>query len=153
MNNEREEILNKMTGNLSECLFLNGIKGITFNKSDSFEIPEKLTPFNLELILSELTDNCLAQGAKEITITLGDRKIRVEDDVEHCHADVLVERLNQIKRSETRNDSEKWKTKRYEEGKGVGISEIVLGVLDKIQGSLKYSVSCGGRITAEITWE
>lgn len=149
---ENEQTIGNVVEEVKKCLNDNGVEKVIFRIDESGKLPECLDVFQLDLILSELTDNCKDCGAKEITVTLEDGKMRIEDDVRHKNASEVVNILNDIRGSEDKINPKKWQEITFGKVGGIGISELVLGVLKKTGGSLKYIVVDENRIAAEISW-
>jgi len=149
---EKEQSMIEALSGVKGCLEQSGIGEVTFSLDESGKLPDCLGAFQLDVIVSELTDNCKERGAKKITVTLGENTIRVEDDVRQKGAGEIVKKLNMIKGSEDKIDAKKWRKAMFKKTGGLGISEIVLDLLKATGGKLKYSVVEEDRIAAEITW-
>lgn len=149
---ENERTVENVAAEVKKCLNENGVEKVTFKIGESGKLPECLDVFQLDLILSELTDNCKDCGAKEITVTFEDNKIRIEDDVRHKNASEVARGLNGIRSSEVKVDPKKWQEVVFGKVGGIGVSELVLGILEKTGGSLTYTVIDKNRIAAEISW-
>jgi hypothetical protein len=82
--------------------------------------------------------NCVDQGAGKIKITIGEGRLRFEDDVIHNNPGEILANLNS------------------EEPKSTGLGgfsiQCVRRVLKRHNGELKYHAE-GGRIIAVATWE
>ena len=136
-----------------ECLLANGVIKVEFAAPISEGLLEKPIFQKIEIIISELTDNCQEKGAKEIKITLNNNSLRIEDDVVEDDPEKTLKLLNKILET-----GEKTTTKDAmrvaagcSPGGGVGIAEIVLGSLKNVGGKLEYLIE-GGRIVAIATW-
>lgn len=89
-------------------------------------------------VLTEPVHNCVDQGAGKIKITIGEGRLRFEDDVIHNNPGEILANLNS------------------EEPKSTGLGgfsiQCVRRVLKRHNGELKYHAE-GGRIIAVATWE
>ncbi len=152
MHKENEQMVENVITEIKKCLNENGIEEVTFSIGESGKLPECLDMFQLDLILSELTDNCKDCGAKKIAITIEEKAIRVEDDIIHENPEKIVKKLNDIRGSRMKDDPKKWQDILFNKVGGIGISEIVLGILENTHGSLQYFATDDNRIIAELVW-
>lgn len=130
---------------IKKCLLDSGVKNIEFRADFTDKLLEKQISEFLPVIVSELTDNCMEKGAKNIYITLSDNFLRVEDDFVEPDPEKTLKLINKIKESDkaitTKNS-----------GGGMGIAKIVMGFLNRFGGNLNYYIN-DGKIVAEATWE
>ncbi len=97
--------------------------------------------------ISELTQNCIDQGATEIKVKIGQRKMVVKDNVQHPDSEMLAERLNQDRVRTTKPPDPEW-----------GFAWGGIGILScrktfaKIGGQLTYHATKDNRIIAVATW-
>lgn len=152
MPKENERTIGNVVEEVKKCLNADGVEKVVFKIGALDKFPKCLSLFQLDLILSELTDNCVAGGATEITVTLEENKIRVEDNVRHNDAQETAKKLNSIRGSKDKNDSLRWQNIVFSKVGGIGISELTLGFLKQTGGILSYSVIDEERIVAEISW-
>lgn len=149
---ENEQKIGNVIEEVRACLIQSGVESMVFKIDESGNLPECLSISQLDLILSELTDNCKDCGAKEITVAIEENAIQIEDDVRHLNPQAIVEKLNRIRGSKMKDDPKKWQEIVFGKVGGIGVSEIVLGILKNTGGSLSYSVVDGDRIAAKISW-
>ena len=148
---EKEDV-GQAVSDVKTNLEARGMCRAEFFLDESFVLPKNLDAFHFNLMLTELADNCGDCGATKVLVTLRKNKIAIEDNVKHEDADKIAERLNSLRSSKVKNNPKKWQKTAFDKIGGVGISEIVLGILESIGGTLKYSVIDNERIAAEISW-
>ncbi len=106
---------------------------------ESYEAPEGwLIPIIAELVL-----NCAEQKARNVTVQVNDRMLKVLDDVDHPNAGSVLETINRIK------NSSKPGTQKQGTG-GAGIFSIVRTLGDH-GGEINYKLQ-EKRIVAEVTF-
>lgn len=130
---------------IKKCLLDSKVENVEFRVVFTDDLLEKPISEFLPAIVSELTDNCMEKGAKNIYITLSDNFLRVEDDFAEPDPEKTLKLINKIKESgkaTTTKDS----------GGGMGIAKIVMGFLNRFGGNLNYYIS-DGKIVAEATWK
>jgi hypothetical protein len=132
---------------IKDCLKNCGVEKVEFNLKYTDKLLGKPISEFLPVMVSELTDNCVEKGAKNIYIILTDNSLTVEDDVVEQHPEKTLKLLNKIKISGNEKTIPGCKP-----CGGVGIAKIVMGCLDKFGGNLAYSIN-SGRIVAEATWQ
>lgn len=139
---------------ITKCLKSCNVDKVEFNIGFTDELLEKPISEFLPEVVSELADNCMDKGAKSIIITLSNISLRVEDDVIEPDPEKTLKMLNRIKDSGkvTSTKDKQRISLNKDPGGGMGISKIVMGLLNKFGGDLEYSV-VEGRIVAEATWQ
>lgn len=150
---DREKFM-AFPGETADCLKGCGVKNVVFNNNFTDELLEKPISQYLPLIVAELTDNCVEKGAKNISVTLTDTSLLVEDDFVEPDPEKTLEFLNKIlttKKMTTTKNKQRVATNCEPDG-GMGIAEMVLGNLDRVGGKLKYFIN-EGKIVAEATWK
>jgi len=153
MSVEKEEFLN-FPEDIKNCLKGRGVENVDFDIRSTDQLINKTISGYLPEIVSELTDNCMDKGAKNIVVTLTDTSLRVEDDVIEEDPEKKLKLLNKIintKKGITTKDKMRIASGSGPGG-GMGIAAIVIGYLERVGGKLKY-FSEGGRIIAEADWE
>lgn len=141
-----KEISPGFVSSIEKCLFSCGVEDVTFDISDIDDVLKSPIYQDLELIISELTDNCREKGAGKINVTLKNGSLNVADDVVEPDPKKTLEHLNGII---GRAEEEKQAFGCKENG-GVGI-HMILKALKKVDGKLEYYIE-DNRIIAEITW-
>ena len=133
--------------NIGDCL--EG-RGVNFNLIGN--VPEGLYSHpisaHLDLIISELTDNCADKGAKNVYLSFSEKSLRIEDDVVETDSQNTLKRLNGLVNESRKNLGTSGI--KCDSCGGFGIFYVV-SILSKFGGNLKYSAS-GGHIVTELCW-
>jgi hypothetical protein len=120
-------------------------------------IPENLfsQPISqhLPLIASELIDNCVDKGAKNVFLTITNNSMTIEDDFVEQNPEKVLELLNKIK------SSHRWVTTKNRQRKeagcatdgGMGIFQT-MNTLKLFEGDLNYYI-VDQKIVAKVTWK
>lgn len=153
MNMEKEKFL-QFPGEIRKGLEGTYTENVIFNAEYTDALFEKPVTDFIPLIAGELTDNCMEKKAKNITITLGDNFLRVEDDVVEENPQKTLALLNNIlKTGKGKTTKDRMRVGAgCSPGGGMGIADIVCGALKKVGGELKYFEK-DGRIIAEASWK
>jgi len=97
--------------------------------------------------ISELTQNCIDQGATQVRVKVGQRKMVVEDNIHHSDAKKLAERLNRDRVKTTKPTDPEWG---FAWG-GIGILSC-RRIFAKLGGKLNYYPTEDNRVIAVATW-
>jgi len=79
---------------IKDCLKNCGVEKVEFNLKYTDKLLGKPISEFLPVMVSELTDNCVEKGAKNIYIILTDNSLTVEDDVVEQHPEKTLKLLN-----------------------------------------------------------
>ncbi len=96
--------------------------------------------------VSELTQNCIDQGAKEIRVEIEPGRLTIEDDVHHSDAESLARKLNQGKVKSTKPPHPEYGFPLG--GCGILASRMIIGEMD---GEVTYRAK-NGKIITEARW-
>jgi hypothetical protein len=134
--------------NISDCLKKQGVN-LSVDGRDQPINPQDIPFFeDLEPILSELTDNCVEKGAKNILLSLSEHSLTIEDDVvEKQPVETLAKLETIIKLS--KNDIGR-REQHCDTNGGFGIF-YTISLLSKTKGNLSYYLK-NGKIITKIVW-
>lgn len=133
--------------NIGDCL--EG-RGVNFNLIGNVPVGLYSHPISahLDLIISELTDNCADKGAKNVYLSFSEKSLRIEDDVVEADSKNILKRLNGLVNESRKNLGTPGI--KCDSCGGFGIFYVV-SILSKFGGDLKYSAN-EGRIVTELCW-
>lgn len=135
------------------------LESFTFNVYVTKSFYKKRISDHIPNIISELTSNCAEKGAKNITVTLRDNSLRVEDDFVEKEPEKTMDFLNNMLASGESNHTTKEAERKAGGYKskgsfgGLGVVNFVQASIVASNGTFKYVLTPDNRIVAEAFWE
>ncbi|KKR99064.1 MAG: hypothetical protein UU51_C0033G0007 [Microgenomates group bacterium GW2011_GWC1_41_20] len=139
-------------GEIEDCLYERSAK-LVLKSGVPEDLYSRPISQHLPLIASELIDNCVDKGAKNVFLTITPNSMVIEDDFVEQNPEKVLELLSKIK------SSHKWVTTKDKQRKeagcatdgGMGIFQT-MNTLKLFEGDLNYYI-VDQKIVAEVTWK